>query len=1122
MNTRSRTSSVRALAGFAAAFGLAVSGLVGAAVTPAVAAPATHLIIDEAYLNGGSAGATYLNKFVQVSNPTGQAFDVEGWSLQYRAYNSTSAASSVIPLGQHSIPPGGTLLVSGNANSTNGAALPTADVESNVAFSGNTNGGQLILARTTAAVSGDRATVLANANVVDVLGYGAATTFEGSPKVGGYSVTSSLNRTGGSDTDDNSVDFTGATPTPTACGTACDKTGGPVDPGEPGDVIPIADVQGTGATSPVANTTVTTTGVVTATYPTGGFDGAYIQTAGSGDVDLATHRASTGLFVASQAFADAVEIGDNVRLTGRVTENFGMTQIAPAAGAWTILDEPAAAVKPAQVAFPLTEAQRESLEGMLLAPQGDYTVTNNFATNQFGEVGLASGTTPLPQPTDVVRPRTQAYTDLVAENLERLVTLDDGAGVNFLQSSKDVPLPWLSGSNEVRTGAPATFVEPMVLDYRFSLWRLQPTERLVGTEGAPVTFGSTRVAAPKDVEGDLKVGSFNVLNYFPTTGQQYVAAGGSCTYFRDRGNVPITNDECSNNGPRGAATSESLARQQVKIVKAINTLDADVVSIQEIENSANLGKPRDAALNTLVAALNAAAGSDVWSAAPSPSVVPTTGTDIIRTAFIYKNATVELGSVARILDDAAFSNARAPLAQEFRPKGETDQDFLVIANHFKSKSVSAGEGNADVGDGQSGSNGSRVRQAEALVAFADSLGTEAGTDRVFLAGDFNSYAMEDPLEVFKDAGYTNLTEEFSGKDGYQFQGRHGSLDHVFGSPAATERVRDADVWQINAPEAIAREYSRFNYNVTNLYDESPFRSSDHDPAIVGFDPGPATSTVTADVRRTQRLGSTFEIGVEVASTREGVSPTGAVTVTRGETELASGTLADGAVTLQVDSADLGVGTHDLQVRYAGDDEAKAATTTVQVVVLKAVAALEVSSSGAVYGKAATIEVSADRPVTGLVYAALGTRVVGIGSIAEGEGTITLGATALEPGTHDLRVYFAGDASSDPVDAALQHTVAKAPTQTFAASPTGKVVAKQTQARIPVRIAAEGFVPSGGTVEVRFGNTVLGTGTVGTNGRASVVLRPIGSAGTRQLDVVYLGDARTETSRTTVTVKAVTR
>ena len=41
-------------------------------------------------------------------------------------------------------------------------------------------------------------------------------------------------------------------------------------------------------------------------------------------------------------------------------------------------------------------------------------------------------------------------------------------------------------------------------------------------------------------------------------------------------------------GPRGAATDVSLSRQQAKIVNAINTMDADIVGLEEIENSVGL------------------------------------------------------------------------------------------------------------------------------------------------------------------------------------------------------------------------------------------------------------------------------------------------------------------------------------------------------------------------------------------------------------------------------------------------------------------------------------------------------------------------------------------------------
>ena len=75
----------------------------------------------------------------------------------------------------------------------------------------------------------------------------------------------------------------------------------------------------------------------------------------------------------------------------------------------------------------------------------------------------------------------------------------------------------------------------------------------------------------------------------------------------------------------------------------------------------------------------------------------------------------------------------------------------MIVNHFKSK----GSG-ADDGTGQGNANPDRVAQAKALVTFADQQKRLAGTDLVFLTGDFNSYTQEDPLQVLYDAGYTDI------------------------------------------------------------------------------------------------------------------------------------------------------------------------------------------------------------------------------------------------------------------------------------------------------------------------------------------------------------------------------
>ncbi|MFP3468143.1 nuclease, partial [Leifsonia sp. SIMBA_070] len=81
---------------------------------------------------------------------------------------------------------------------------------------------------------------------------------------------------------------------------------------------------------------------------------------------------------------------------------------------------------------------------------------------------------------------------------------------------------------------------------------------------------------------------------------------------------------------------------------------------------------------------------------------------------------------------------------------EDGSTILAISNHFKSKGSAPSSGeNADTGQG--GWNADRVRQAQALAAFADTVSESAGTEKVFLLGDFNSYAAEDPMKVLADA-----------------------------------------------------------------------------------------------------------------------------------------------------------------------------------------------------------------------------------------------------------------------------------------------------------------------------------------------------------------------------------
>ncbi|WP_291042940.1 ExeM/NucH family extracellular endonuclease [Herbiconiux sp.] len=849
--SKSPTRTVKAALASVLGGALIAAPLVGVVSSASASVDGTGVVINEVYSKGGSANAPFNKKFVELYNPGDSAVSLDGWSLQYRSSGGTAVANGVAPL-SGSIAPDSYFLAQINGNGEVGAALPTPDIDLGGALNPSGTNGTLYLASTTTALTLPVGAVATGTEgVVDLIGFGTSNTFEGAvvATVGANGVPNSLNRTGFADSDNNAADFvtsdavtpqssgTGEpepTPTPTPTDTP-EPTPTPTETPAPGTTTAIPDIQGPGSASPIVGQTVSALGVVTAAYGTGGFNGYYIQAPGTGGaIDFATHTTSDAIFVYSPSTAASVQVGDYVSVTGAVSEYFDLTQITVtnAAGLQKLDASTVEAPTPAVVELPADATQRESLEGMLVAPQGGFTVSNTYSTNQYAEIGLAAGDSPLITPTEIARPGSAEYDAAVADNAARAVTLDDGATTNFLSNAnKGIALPFLTQNPAITVGSSVAFTAPVILDYRNSAWKFQPTTQLTAEGALPATFTDVRQPQPEDVGGQVAIASFNVLNYFTTTGDQLTG----CTYYTDRAGNPITvNRGCD---ARGAANAENLARQQAKIVAAITGLGADVVALEEIENSARFGDDRDAALGTLVGALNTAEGAEEWAFVPSPdaSSLPASE-DVIRTAFIYKKAAVEPVGASHVLVDTAFSNARAPLAQEFKAAGGSDDEtFIAIVNHLKSKGDSDPPATGDNANGIQGAfNGDRTRQAAALLEFAEGLQTELGTTDVFLIGDFNSYTQEDPSVAIQEAGYVDQGSK-TGSYTYSFSGQSGSLDHVYASASADAKVTGADVWNINSGESIAKEYSRFNYNLTDFYSPDVYRSSDHDPVIVGYD-----------------------------------------------------------------------------------------------------------------------------------------------------------------------------------------------------------------------------------------------------------------------------------------------
>ena len=570
--------------------------------------------------------------------------------------------------------------------------------------------------------------------------------------------------------------------------------------GEP--YTPIYQIQGSGATSPISGTTVSTEGVVVGDYQAAGqLSGFFIQDA-SGDGNPAT---SDGIFVFNTSFP--VNVGDKVRVKGTVTEflttGVTLTELTSVSGV-TVCSSGNSVIA-TTVTLPVASLlDWERYEGMLISIPQDLTVTETFTLGRFGEVGLSAGGR-LFNPTNVTTPGAAAIAQQNLNDRSRIL-LDDGNGLQNIDPTL-YPAPGLSASNTLRSGYKVNGLTG-VLEQRFGLYRIQPT--------GPISFTAEnpRPVAPAAVGGNLKVASFNVLNYFNGNG----LGGGFPT-------------------SRGADSLIEFTRQRDKIISAITTVNADVAGLMEIENDA----AGNSAIEDLVAGLNAATAPGTYAFIDTGVI----GTDEIRVAMIYRPASVTPVGAFSILDssdDPEFldSKNRPSLAQTFQ-QNTTGAKFTVVANHLKSKGSDCNDvGDPDTGDGQGNCNVTRKKAAMALVNWLATDPTGSGDPDFLIIGDLNSYAQEDPITAIKNAGYTDLIHDYVGAGAYSylFDGQSGYLDHALASPSLASQVTGASEWHINADEPIVLDYNlefKTLGQLTTFYDPGPYRAADHDPVVIGLD-----------------------------------------------------------------------------------------------------------------------------------------------------------------------------------------------------------------------------------------------------------------------------------------------
>ncbi|QLH68072.1 ExeM/NucH family extracellular endonuclease [Aeromonas veronii] len=667
-----------------------------------------------------------------------------------------------------------------------------------------------------------------------------------------------------------------------------------VCPSDPVQLTPIPTIQGTGSGSTLATQTVTDkNGNVTGKVSPGTFNVRGIVTALGqsltkgfyltdpvGDGNPAT---SDGIFVYlsdkdfATKYAD-IKPGAELCLEAKVEEYYGGTQLKPTfeSGKARVQVTTQGLNVPTSV---LQVNEGESLaqamnryEGMRvrLDSSSDLHLTRNYGFDYKvyrNNVELAHKT-PLIKPTQLHVANSADAVALATKNgSNRLVVESDSNKV------PDGVIPWFpeldADQGYLRLGDQLTGLEGVIV-YNKDAFRLVVPSDVTLTAGALLRSPEEdRQDAPARLSGsDLRIGSFNVLNYFTS----HSSIGGALNVLcKDQADADSAKG-CN----RGAKSQPEFEKQRTKIVNAITAMDADLLGLMEMENN---GFEDNSALHNLVTRLNEQQkdASKHYAYVRLPVSTLTDGKffggDAIMVAMIYRPALLTPSGDASVIKlpeqryitggVAKTAGQRDSLVQTFTI-AKSKEPLTLVVNHLKSK----GSGCYENGDGKTEPADLQGKCTEFRVSAAKVLGETVSKlpGQVLLVGDFNSYAKEDPIRVLTDynpatserkivsashtfigdQSYEQLGREVTRSYGlidlnvkfnkekaisYSYEGELGTLDYALANPALASKVAGVADWHINSFESNLFEYGS-QYTGTLLKSDNPFSASDHDPIIV--------------------------------------------------------------------------------------------------------------------------------------------------------------------------------------------------------------------------------------------------------------------------------------------------
>lgn len=273
-------------------------------------------------------------------------------------------------------------------------------------------------------------------------------------------------------------------------------------------------------------------------------------------------------------------------------------------------------------------------------------------------------------------------------------------------------------------------------------------------------------------------------------------------------------------GSMGAKTEADRQKQRAKVSKALAKINADIYGLIELQQGNEAIAEIVSDLNNNLPERDYRYFTDAGSGTMQKS------------DYVYDANRVEpIGLPVEI--NAEIANRKKMIC--FREKA-TGEKFIYSINHFKSMNT----GGADT----------RSKEATAVLDRYKSYRSHPSIqDRdMLLMGDLNTYAFTEPIAIFLNYGLLDLHRAFHADSSYSymFGGLASYIDHAISSETLFGQITGMAAYTINSDEADAYTYDKSN-------DKTMFRSSDHDPVLVGlrldstqvYDPSPQINS--ADV-----------------------------------------------------------------------------------------------------------------------------------------------------------------------------------------------------------------------------------------------------------------------------------